>query len=490
MNKKNFILCLAVLLFASASCKKTDTNTSTIEASIVLEDNGDKTYLYDNNKVGWSANDVIRVWGATGDQKDYTLTDNSTDPRNGTFSCGHGGVQPGNSYLGFYPIGIINSRSGDNITFTTAGTQAYVDNTFNNNANPMVAKSSTTRLPFKNVFGLMKIELTGNYTVTKIELSDPSNALWGQFSVNASSMNVTKPARTAANSVLTMTCSKALDGTTASNFYFMVPPGAFSSGFTIKVYRGTNGSTLVDTFTTASAHTISSNHIKIVQATSTIVIPQVTNLLPVLASDYSGWTIEARLEGNAGNTSITTIAYPNENYTSEATHPSGTYCYLLYNPNTVVECYVKSSSPISHTQGHQYYVRWMSRKEKWTMNNGATWSSNNETCFSQDVYWPASESSRWVNSYAGVSSAGYIWEQNSVVFTHNSTGSNPIRFDFNNRFNNVNFVFYFFCFADAMLIDLTADYTNQGYPIPSKAQLDAKPYFYGSRDITNSGNNW
>lgn len=35
-----------------------------------------------------------------------------------------------------------------------------------------------------------------------------------------------------------------------------------------------------------------------------------------------------------------------------------------------------------------------------------------------------------------------------------------------------------------MLIDLTEDYTNQGLSVPSKSELDAKPYFYGSRDIT------
>ena len=485
MNKKVLLFGMVALLFATFSCKKTETETSTIEASIVSEDDGSRTYLYNDNRVGWSPNDVIRVWGATGDQKDYTLTDNSTDPRNGTFSCGHGGVQQGNSYLGFYPTAIFTSRSGDNITFTTSGTQTYAENTFNNNVNPMVAKASTPKLPFKNVFGLMKIELKGNYTVTKIELSDPSNALWGQFTVTAgtSPLTVTKPARTAENSVLTMTCSKTLDGTNATNFYFMVPPGAFSNGFTIKVYRGTNGSTLVDTYTTASAHTISSNHIKIVQATSTITIPQVTNLLPELTSDYAGWSIEGNPGGGQPSIAIPTIAYTNDHYTNEATHPSGTYCYLLENPNTVVECFVKSRSAISYKQDHLYYVRWMSRKEKWTINGGLTWSYENMTCFSQDVFWPADASHQWVNSYAGVNNAGYLWEQNSKVFTHTSTGSNYIRFDFNNRFNGTNFVFHFFCFSDAMLIDLTADYTNQGYPIPTKAELDAKPYFIGQRPV-------
>lgn len=471
MNKKVLLFGMVALLFATFSCKKTETETSTIEASIVSEDDGSRTYLYNDNRVGWSPNDVIRVWGATGDQKDYTLTDNSTDPRNGTFSCGHGGVQQGNSYLGFYPTAIFTSRSGDNITFTTSGTQTYAENTFNNNVNPMVAKASTPKLPFKNVFGLMKIELKGNYTVTKIELSDPSNALWGQFTVTAgtSPLTVTKPARTAENSVLTMTCSKTLDGTNATNFYFMVPPGAFSNGFTIKVYRGTNGSTLVDTYTTASAHTISSNHIKIVQATSTITIPKVTNLLPVLATDGSGWAFD-KIDYCQPN-------YAPSHYSSETVRPSGNV-FVIQTSTNQVEGYVKSANAISYTNGHQYYVRWMSRKEANTTLNGTTFNGS-FTAFTQDVFWPIDANYQWINLWGG--SGTILWETNSHIFTHRATGSDQFRFDI----NNLTWVMHHYCFADAMLIDLTADYTNQGYPIPSKAQLDAKPYFYGSRDITS-----
>ena len=152
MNKKSLIIAMVALLFATFSCKKPETETSTIEASIMAEDDGSKTYLYDDIKVGWSNADVIRVWGATGDQKDYTLTGYvNNDFRHGTFSCGHGGVQPGNSYWGFYPTGYLgnNARSGDVITFTTTGTQNYVSNSFDDEANPLVAKASTNKLPLR-----------------------------------------------------------------------------------------------------------------------------------------------------------------------------------------------------------------------------------------------------------------------------------------------------------------------------------------------------
>ena len=448
MNKKTLLFGMVALLFATISCKKQETYTDTIEASIVTENNGDRTYLYDNIKVGWSGGDVIRVWGATGDPKDYTLTDNSTDPRNGTFSCGHGGVQEGNSYLGFYPIGIITSRNGDNVTFTTTGTQDYVDNNFHTNANPMVAKASTPKLPFKNVFGLMKIELKGNYTVTKIELSDPSNALWGQFTVTAgtSPLTVTKPAKTLENSVLTMTCSKALNTSTASNFYFMVPPGAFSNGFTIKVYRGTGGSTLVETWNTSTDHTISSNHIKIVQATSTVPEPQVTNLLPALSS--ANWTLSGFTNGQNGT------CWNDAQLKAKINNTSGKKTCTTNNTIHVI-------------YGDQYYVRWSTLSH---VNGGVGVSANS-------VEWPLGTA--FTSDFTVANQ--WAWQTNSQIVTATqSTDDYTVSVVYKPNGKSLYEGNYHHHMKEPMIINLTETYTNNGEAIPPISTLNSKPYFTGT----------
>ena len=491
--KTRLIIGMALLMAVASSCKKKENqDTSSFSASIEVNDS--RTYL-DGMKVKWTAGDQIEVYG-NGDHKTYTLSSGATY-QTATFTT-TGGVQPTNTYRAFYPADNCTGVSGDVFTFTMPATQTYTANGFMTNLNPMAAKNEgggATLLKFKNAFSVLKVSATGNRTVTKVVLTVPSgNYVSGTYTFDYSTGNTTRTSD--GGNTLELTCDGngvALDASTPTYFYFVLPPGTLPAGSTIAFYKSGSNTPFYTSGATTTAQTLERNHIHTVTLNAQEAEKYVTNLLPELTSDFAGWSIEGNPGGGQPSIAITHITYTNDHYTNEATHPSGTYSYLLTNPNNVVECFVKSSSAIPYTQGHVYYVRWMSRKEKWTINGGATWSSDNMKCFSQDVFWPADANHQWVNSYAGVNNAGYLWEQNSAVFTHTSTGSNFIRFDFNNRFNNTNFVFYFFCFADAMLIDLTACYADQGYDIPSIDELDSKPYFFGQTVITDTdihGTSW
>lgn len=258
--KKNCVIIVLALLIASVSCKKQEIKTSAFVASIETEGNDGKTYLFDAIKVGWSENDHILVWGSAGDEKDFCLQEIKPDPRQGIFYCADS-LAKSDTYWGFYPTSYnpIHS-SGNTVTFTNFGIQTYQENTFAKNTNPMVAMTSTTSLPFRNVFGLLKIELKGDFVVSSIEVSDPSNALWGEFAVDASTLGiVTRPVRTDENSKVVMNCSQQLDNSVATNFYFSVPVGAFDYGFTIKIIDSNNVET---TYTDTGDHHIERNSIK------------------------------------------------------------------------------------------------------------------------------------------------------------------------------------------------------------------------------------
>lgn len=201
----------------------------------------------------------------------------------------------------------------------------------------------------------------------------------------------------------------------------------------------------------------------------------VTNLLPQYTID--NWDL-TRFNGGNYN-------YSPSNYSGESVKPQGNIM-VVFPDGTYSECYT-TPKPAYYPYlavGHTYYLRWYSRKELITNSTGGNGSSNNSGV-SEDVYWPEME-------YAlirGLNESSYnLWRKNTAVFTlqqsqwPNNTvtdGYYKIRFDLN---NNRKYVKYW-CTADYMLIDLTACYTNQGYSVPSKSQLDAKPYFYGSLDI-------
>ena len=202
----------------------------------------------------------------------------------------------------------------------------------------------------------------------------------------------------------------------------------------------------------------------------------VTNLLPQYT--YDNWDFT---NFNGGN-----YAYPASAYSGESVRPSGNVVVLFTNGN-YGEAYIapKQAYYPPLILGHQYYIRWMSRKELITNAAGGTITQDNSGV-SEDVYWPEME----IALVRGINNSNYhYWRLNSFLFTATSSqwpsqsvtnGNYKIRFDCN---NNRKYVKYW-CTADFMMIDLTADYTNNGLTVPTLSELNAKSYFYGSMDIT------
>ena len=463
--KIRHIICMALLMAVAGACKKNQ-ETSSFSASIEIDES--KTYL-DGMKVKWSAGDQIIVYG-NGDSKTYGLSAGA-NTQTGTFTT-TGGVQPADTYRAFYPAANCTGLSGDVFTFTMPATQTYTAGGFNNNLNPMAAKTNgggATLLKFKNAFAVLKVSATGNRTVTKVVLTVPSgNYVSGTYNFDYSTGNTTRVS--GGGNTLELTCGSgvALDASTPTNFYFVLPPGTLPAGSTIAFYKSGSNTPYYTTGATTAAQTLVRNSIHTANLNAQEAVKYVTNLLPELATDGSGWAFE--------HINYCQPNYGPSHYSTEATRPTGN-TFVIETGLNQLEGFIKSANAISYTNGHQYYVRWMSRKEYNITYPGLSWNNQSVKLLTQDVFWPIDANYQWVNGLQG--SGTVLWEKNSLVFTHRATGSDQIRFDI----NNVNWVMHHYCFADAMLIDLTECYTNQGYPIPTQAQLDAKPYFFGQREI-------
>lgn len=236
MKKQTFLIGTLALLLLMGSCKKKQTETEAADFSANIEADGNSKTHLDALKVKWDAGDVIRVYGSTGDNKDYTLR-TGQNSQLGTFSCGSGGVKEGNDFWGFYPIGFNPSRSGDVFTFTTSytNTQTYLATGFADEYNPMVAKvtDGSHVLPFKNVFSILKVEAVGNSAITKVRLTS-NNKLSGTYTVDAGTMAVSKSGADGSNTI-EISYSTTLSST-VTNFYFLVPPG--TNNYTVEFYNG------------------------------------------------------------------------------------------------------------------------------------------------------------------------------------------------------------------------------------------------------------
>ena len=186
-------------------------------------------------------------------------------------------------------------------------------------------------------------------------------------------------------------------------------------------------------------------------------VQYVTNLLPEFVQSYwdvtnmnvTNWTSTSG-SGPSGNIIVMTTTAVNEGYIT----PKEAY----YPPLKI---------------GHTYYIRWWSKKEM-----------NYYGQVSYEVFWPEKPNPIVADTYGTSTQSwvrfSYVVTLNQSQWTTTTTDGNyKLRFDVNNRKYTGTYRH-----ADCMLIDLTEDYTNQGFTVPTKSELDGKSYFYGRRDIT------
>ena len=440
---------MAVLMAVAGSCKKNQNqDTNSFSASIEVDES--RTNL-EGKKVKWSVGDQIIVYGG-GAPKTYTLS-TGDGTQTATFTT-TGGVQPASTYHAFYPASSCTGVSGDVFTFTMPATQTYTSGGFMNTLNPMAAKNDGnggTTLGFRNAFAILKVSATGNNcAITSIELTTTGNAyqLSGTFTFDY--INKATSLSSGTGNKITLTGISTTLTSADQTFYFVVPPQALADGFTL-TYK--NGTSTVDTKSVTAAQvsqcTLAPN--QMLNLTMSVEAAGVRNLFPRVTS--SNWVVS----------SSSTII--NGNHTDNTNNPNPTTLegIKFTAGDGIGEVYVTPAiNSFSLTQGHEYYVRF------WTLTRNYSGSTG------YDLYLPVNNnaaSHRWINNN---SASGYenVWQRQSVIFPWNEADmSNAVvRIDYNTNNKSAERAF-----ANAMLIDLT----EAGLTGLTKAQLDAKPYFYG-----------
>ncbi len=277
--KKSFMILavLAMSALAMVSCKK-DKDT----------DNGEKITIYatmDSPTTGggrthlgpttnnftptyWSAGDEVAVFSGS-EKKAFTLTGGADTP-DATFA----GEAPASNtaYCAFYPntgsgnLSATQSGSSYTVTYALPYTQTYKapvngNPTFNDMYCPMIAYSTDGQnYQFKNMMGVLKLDLKGTGVVDHIVLTDNNtNAkLRGEATVTVSAVGATPsvtsdcitPVGDPGNkNELKLTCGTGveLNKNTATSFYFVVPVGTLgTNGFTVDVYNANDEKYTID----------------------------------------------------------------------------------------------------------------------------------------------------------------------------------------------------------------------------------------------------
>ena len=195
-----------------------------------------RTTMGDDYSVVWSKNDKILVFGIT----------NTGYKNSGIFTLVEGagtsaGVFEGNieqdysAYFAIYPHNISTGVYEDGTWKVTlpSSNAIYAERNFIDGANPMVAAGTeSSGLQFKNVCGILELQLTGEGTVTSLALEvgadDPCIA--GEFVIDSSSQTLYKGSETGGLRTITAQLAEPiqLSKEQARSVYAILPPGTYS----------------------------------------------------------------------------------------------------------------------------------------------------------------------------------------------------------------------------------------------------------------------
>lgn len=248
---KRRILIPACVLAAAllAGCNKdeniqglTDISTTTFQA--FTESGGTKTFLEnggsetESHSVLWVPGDAIGIASASDFSRYEYKGDGQTD-----FAEFEGDPVHGDYFYAVYPYSEKAALSGDMLSLELPSVQEYTPLSFAPGVFPMVARSESTVLEFKNLCGLLKINLTGTETISSITFRSSGQGVSGPATVSMDYESVPELVMSdGAGMSVTLDCGEgvALNGTVPVPFYIVLPAGTYDD-FSIVVTSADGG---------------------------------------------------------------------------------------------------------------------------------------------------------------------------------------------------------------------------------------------------------
>ena len=238
---------VSAIMLAGCDKKKDGPEPTTQEPprfSASIEKVSGKTSLDSDLKIHWGANDSISIFAAS-ENTPYRFTglDNNG---NGDFICASASGFPAESQIkAFYAVYPYNENiridGQRRLQLTLPAAQDYSAGPFGTGVNTMVAVSAGAKsydLPFQNLCGYLVVRLYGEGSIKALVLEgNQREKLSGAATVTAfhDDTPVLTMDASAGNSVR-IDCGAVKLGTsaeTATEFWFVIPPTTFTSGFTV-----------------------------------------------------------------------------------------------------------------------------------------------------------------------------------------------------------------------------------------------------------------
>lgn len=228
----SLIYCLVTLLLAGCTNEPLVDSSEgktiqSLNASMADLSMSPRSHLENGTSVVWDEGDVLGVFSDTQLQATpYYYNGDGT-----TFS---GDKVSGNVFYAFYPYAKFTPESSRIMTTLEKEFQ-YKENTYSRRC-PMVAKSTDNNFKFLQTCGIVKLSLTGTWSLSRITLKGNNNEiLAGTGTIDAASdapvLTIPADAGDASTSLL-MHAGVTLQKEAPTDFYFIVPAQTFTQGLT------------------------------------------------------------------------------------------------------------------------------------------------------------------------------------------------------------------------------------------------------------------
>lgn len=247
---KNSILAIAALL--AVGCSKTveqsaPTAKSPIFHATLEQGEESRTFLDENIRLRWTADDRITLFEGTTRNKQYKFLGETGDNA-GEFEYVKAGFGTGNDvdrYYAIYPYASSNKLHEDGyITYTLPATQTYAVGSVGLGANVMVAVTADLDdfdLAFRNVGSYLLVKLYGeNQTVGSISVTTiGGEPLAGNTYITPTYGGLPTIQMLETTTTVTLNCDGGVSiGTTkesATSFWIVLPPFTASKGIEVTV---------------------------------------------------------------------------------------------------------------------------------------------------------------------------------------------------------------------------------------------------------------
>lgn len=236
-----------------------------------------RTQMGEGRSVLWSDDDRIVVFNKYTQGTQYKVK--AGGKTTASFSVVHSDDMMSGSKLShviaYYPysesIECASNSGGYSMNVVLPELQTYVEKSFGNGALPMAAVSEDNNLAFKNVCGVMKLQLKGDIKVASVKVEGKNNEKLSGPATLTVYTNESKPSiemDSDASVCATLTCGDGvqLDADAATEFIISLPPVKFTKGFIVTVTDASGAVYTVETSKTG-------NEIK---RSAILAMPQIT----------------------------------------------------------------------------------------------------------------------------------------------------------------------------------------------------------------------